>query len=229
MRSLISALLGAVALLTSPSLRASDLEEAHVYSVTERTAAASSSVTPQTEPDFTTRRFVLQARTGIATSVGFVGVLGELNLHDRIAINAGVGTNFYGWSPAFGVRLRPITFTSNIGTRRGAAYAFTLEGSLSRAAYGEQPRMVAYCIEVCQPPPAHLETRYVNWGQIELGFELRAAERYQILGSLGWSKMLGKPAFTCVRETTGESFDCSHDTRITPRVFVITFAVGYAF
>ncbi|MEO6600144.1 MAG: hypothetical protein ABIQ16_09750, partial [Polyangiaceae bacterium] len=63
----------------------------------------------------------------------------------------------------------------------------------------------------------------------ELGVEMRAAQRYQFLGSLGWSKMLGNPSFTCVRETTGESFDCSHDTRITPHVFVITFAVGYAF
>ncbi|MEO6598256.1 MAG: hypothetical protein ABIQ16_00175, partial [Polyangiaceae bacterium] len=131
----------------------------------------SSSELPQTEPDFTTRRFVLQARTGIATSVGFFGVLGEFNLHDRLAINAGVGTNFYGWSPAFGVRLRPIIFTSNIGTRRGAVYAITLEGSLSRAAYGDPPRFVAYCIEACHPPPPHLETRYVSWGQIELGVE----------------------------------------------------------
>lgn len=184
---------------------------------------------PENEAGFTTRRFVLQTRTGFATSVGFVGVLAELNLHDRLAINAGIGSNFYGWSPAFGVRVRPIVVTSNIGTRRSVAFALTLEGSLSRAAFGEQPRIGVYCIEECRPPPPRLQTRYVSWGQLELGFEMRAAEHYQFLGSLGAAKMLGEPRFTCTWQTTMESFDCTTDTRITPRVFVLTFAVGYAF
>lgn len=225
---LIRALLGGVALLTSPRLHASDLEQARVYPVTENPAEFAASDRVGAEPSFTARRFVLQARTGIATSVGFVGVLGEVNLHDRLAVNAGVGTNFYGWSPAFGVRLRPLLFTSKVGTRRDAIYAITLEGSLSRAAYGEPPKLPVYCIEACQPSP-RLETRYVSWGQVELGFEMLAAERYQFLGSFGWSKMLGDPSFSCVREATGERFDCSHDTRITPHVFVISFAAGYAF
>ena len=236
MRCSTGVLLGAMALLTSQRLSASEPEEALVYPVSKGTAypvsegtAAVASGPLQTEPDFTTRRFVLQARTGLATSVGFVGVLGELNVHDRLAVNAGVGSNFYGWSPAFGVRLRPIIFTSQIGTRSRAAYAITLEGSLSRSAFGQRPSMVAYCIEECPTPAPHLQTRYVSWGQIELGVEMRAAQRYQVTGSLGWAKMLGKPQFNCIRETTGEHFDCSHDTRITPRVFVITFAVGYAF
>jgi hypothetical protein len=212
--------------LASSRLCASELEQP--VAQTDEIAAADA---PATEPDFTTRRFVLQLRTGLATSVGFVGALGEFNLHDRLAINAGVGTNFYGLSSAVGLRLRPIIFSSSIGTTHGAAYAITLEGSLSRAAFGEQPRLdLSYCLEECPSPSPRLQTRYVSWGQLELGVEMRAAERYQFLGSLGWSKMLGSPTFTCVSDATGERRNCADDdTRITRRVFVITFAVGYAF
>ena len=189
-------------------------------------AAARAADTEAPEPTFTARRFVLQLRSGVATNVGFVGALAEVNLHDRLALNAGIGTNFYGLSSAFGVRLRPLIFTSSPGTRVPIVWALTLEGSLSRGAVGQQPS-IDFCIEEC-PARSSVVTRSVNWGQLELGAEMRAGP-YQFLGSLGWARILGQPRFTCVYDNTGRAFDCTDEQRVRSRTFVVTFAAGYAF
>ena len=189
-------------------------------------AAAHAAESELAEPDFTSHRFGLQLRSGVATSVGFVGALAEFNLHDRLAVNAGVGTNFYGLSSAFGVRLRPLIFRSSALTRMPMVWALTLEGSLSRGAVGEQPDL-AYCIEECVARSS-VVTRSVNWGQIEVGAEMRAGH-YQFLGSLGGAVILGSPRFTCVHDATGAAFDCTDEQRVRSRTFVLTFAAGYVF
>jgi hypothetical protein len=194
-------------------------------SATESTAVQTAD-SEAAEAAFTARRFVLQLRSGVATSVGFVGTLAEFNVHERLALNAGFGTNFYGLSSAFGVRLRPLIFSSSSATRAPSAWAVTLEGSLSRGAVGEQPDL-AFCIEECAARSS-VVTRSVNWGQLEVGAEMRAGH-YQFLGSLGWARILGNPRFTCVYDNTGTAFDCTNEQRLRSRTVVLTFAAGYAF
>ena len=232
-RGLLCALWFASALLCGSVARASELDDAYVYPVGEKNpepAPAPPTAEAEREPNFSDHPFTLQVRSGFATSVGFIGALAELNVHDRLAINAGLGTNFYGASPAVGVRLRPLVFSSGVGTTRPIEYAVTIEGSASRAAFGEQPSLgLLPCIEQCTEPSSKLVTRVVSWGQLELGGELRAAGHYQLLGSFGWAKMLGNPRFDCVQTSTGERFDCSGDSSVTRQVFVMTWAFGYAF
>lgn len=84
---------------------------------------------------FTDLPMLFELRTGFGTSVGEIGLVGEYNVLDRLALGAGIGLNI--WGPIWGihVRGRPI-----IGaTQSGRLHAMTFETSFSQGMYAGIP------------------------------------------------------------------------------------------
>ena len=159
-------------------------------------------------------------RTGAAASTGLVGMLLEYNLHDRLALNVGIGTNGLGLSSAVGVRVRPLVFASS---NREHLHAVVLESALSRSAYRGAGVGDILCSERCMRP------EYVAWVQTELGWEARFGGHWQVLASFGAAFLLGNPRFSCANSENDPAYCASPRSADFRVLFSQTLGVGYAF
>jgi hypothetical protein len=159
--------------------------------------------------------FAIELRTGAGAATGLAGFVLEYNVHDRLVLNAGLGTNLLGISSSVGARARPIVGASS---NRKQLHALILETSLSRSAStGEPAGDIFFCDDRCIQP------QHVSWVQAEAGWEARFGH-LQIQTSLGAAFLLGNPNFSCaVSQYSG----CS--SSVARILFTQTFGIGYAF
>lgn len=171
-------------------------------------------------PRYDDHPFAVELRTGAASATGLVGVVFEYNAHDRLVLNAGVGTNLLGISSAVGARVRPVIGASSNGKQ---LHALVLEATLSRSAYlGDWAAEEFFCDNRCTLP------RYVGWAQAELGWEGRIGH-WQLQTTVGAAFMLGHPQFSCRHDGIDSAANCSSSQTLTRVLFTQTLGVGYAF
>lgn len=175
---------------------------------------------------FTDRRFQLETRVGIDTSVGEVGLVGEYNLFERLAIGAGFGTNTLGPEWGVHVRLRPIVGTSSSGRR---LHAFTVETALSRGQYAgtiDVLPSLGPCMEGdTSGCPTERSAEWMTWLQFELGWETRAEYGFSLRLSSGYAMALNAPAWKCT--VLGKAVTCDKSSGNADST-TFTVGVGYA-
>ncbi len=183
------------------------------------------------EPRFSDRPISLEARSGVSTSVGLLGVVAELTPIDRLSFGGGIGNN--GLGPIWGLHLRarPVLFGAD---RHGNIAALTLEGAYSRGRY-EGFDLTGVMASLCEgesPDPndgcysVQVIARTVSWGQLELGGELRFWSGVSLRASLGIATALGSPDWQCLHDGQTNSCGSKAPASTLP---VATLAVGYAF
>jgi hypothetical protein len=171
-------------------------------------------------PRFDQRPLSVWQRIGAAASTGLVGMVLEYNLHDRLALNVGIGTNLLGLSSAVGARVRPLVVASS---NHEQLHALTFESSLSRSAYrGDGPGGIL-CDDGC------MRSEYVAWAQTEVGWEARFGRHWQVQTSLGAAYLLGNPQFSCVNSQHDPARCASPRAPDLRVLFSQTLGVGYAF
>ncbi|MEO6599753.1 MAG: hypothetical protein ABIQ16_07765, partial [Polyangiaceae bacterium] len=170
-------------------------------------------------PRFDDHPLAIELRTGAATATGLLGVVLEYNVHDRLAFNAGVGTNLLGLSSSVGARVRPVIGASG---NRKQLHAFVVETSLSRSAYLGDWIAGFPCDDHCIQP------RYVGWAQAELGWEARIGH-WQLQTTLGAAFLLGNPQFSCRQDGFDSPANCASSGGVTRVLFTQTIGAGYAF
>lgn len=171
-------------------------------------------------PRFDDRPLAFELRTGAASATGLVGIVLEYNVHDRLALNAGVGTNLLGISSAVGARVRPMIGASSNGKQ---LHALVLEATLSRSAYeGGWAAEQLFCEDRCMQP------RYVGWAQAELGWEARIG-RWQLQTTVGAAFLIGNPQFSCRHDGIDSPAYCGSSQNVARVLFTQTIGAGYAF
>ncbi|HKO54092.1 MAG TPA: hypothetical protein VJV79_40565 [Polyangiaceae bacterium] len=201
--------------LTTPT-RAHAREPLPVYPVVadEEPSVAANDEAPR--PRFDDHPLAIEVRTGAAAATGLLGAVLQYSVHDRLLVNAGVGTNLLGISSSLGVGVRPLVVASG---NRKQLHAMILETSLSRSAYVGELGGAFFCETGCVRP------RYVAWAQAEVGWQARFG-RWQIQTSLGAATLLGKPQFSCT-PSQADPDDCG--TAVTRVLMTQTIGFGYAF
>jgi len=117
---------------------------------------------------FDDRRLALGLGTGLGSPTGLMGVFLEVNALDWVAVGAGAGLG--AWGPALGgyLTLRPIVWG---GQEEGALHAFTLRGTYTYMAYGDDP--LDFCLGIdrgCEDRPQYEQQNAAFWG-FAAGFE----------------------------------------------------------
>jgi len=211
------ALIGGVGGITT---RAAADEPLPIYPVTEDNDAPSlAGAEEAARPRFDDHPFVIQLRTGAASATGLMGAVVEYDLHDRLAVDAGLGTNALGLSTALGLRVRP--FVGATANRR-QLHALVIETSLSRSAYAGNLDVLCYDgYDGCN------RLQYVLWLQAEIGWEARFGQ-WVVQTSLGAASLLGDPQFRCRASSSG-SADCAPRSASVRVLFSQTIGFGYAF
>jgi hypothetical protein len=172
------------------------------------------------------RLFHVELITGVATTVGLLGIAGELNLGNPLSIGAGLGENGMGtdweaharWRPAYSVTPSGSFFT---GLSLEGAFASSLNTNTN------------FAIAVdCNPDDIHggcydiaVVPQRVYWAQGELGWEGMFRSGLTLRVASGLARELGSPNWRC--ELRGQTVPC--DSLPARTVFVQTFAIGYAF
>jgi hypothetical protein len=184
------------------------------------------------EVEFDDRPFNVQLRLGFGSSVGVSGLVGEVDLDDRINIGAGAGTNLRGAIVGAHVRLRPLVFRTSQG---GAAHAIPIEAAVSRSRYSGalgDGFLSDLCEGAwndpksrCYDPPITAE--WVWWGQIETGWEFRHRSGLSLRATTGVAWLLATPNWQCTID--GAPVPCGHRVPSTVLPGTFTFSVGYSF
>jgi hypothetical protein len=208
--------LGMVGMVGTITTRATADEPLPVYPVDANEAPSVVANDDASRPRFDDHPLALELRLGAAAATGVLGVVLEYNVHDRLALNAGVGTNLLGLSNSVGARVRPWVLASG---NRKQLHALVLEGSLSRSVYAGEWGGGILCEDRCTQP------RYVAWAQGELGWEARFGQ-WQVHTSLGAASLLGDPQFSCAH---GQADPDHCGSRVARVLFSQTIGVGYAF
>jgi hypothetical protein len=191
-----------------------------VYPADSVADAPSQQANEKPRPRFDDHPLAIALRTGAASATGLAGVLLEYNVHDRLVLNAGVGTNLLGISSAVGARVRPVIGASG---NRKQLHAFVVEASLSRSGYqGDWIADLFFCDDRCVQP------RYVGWAQAELGWEARIGH-WQLQTTLGAAFLLGNPQFSCRHDGFDSPANCGSSEAVTRVLFTQTIGAGYAF
>jgi hypothetical protein len=177
-------------------------------------------------PHFDDRPWQAEIRFGAGTTVGLLGLVGELNLLDRMALGAGLGFNELGAAFGAHARFRPLVFR---GSR--SLHALTLELAYSQTRYRGEPGFVPSICEgnpddpesSCFDPPV-VPVR-AHWGQIEFGWEARFPSGFTLRVATGGAWLLHGVEWRC--EFENAEAPCRSDPG--PSVPVLALAVGYAF
>lgn len=177
---------------------------------------------------FTDRAIQLEGRVGYGTTVGLLGVVGEYNLFDRLALGGGVGLNDLG--PVWGIhaRLRPIVMTAQGGRR---LHAITLESAISQGHYaGSEVRLMPTMRDCSSHDTSgcrtYVSSEFVSWLQFDIGWEMRAPSGFSLRVSYGFATRLNSPNWQCT--VLGETSRCGDET-IAKTIPTLTVALGYAF
>lgn len=172
------------------------------------------------DPKFTSRRIQVQFQTGVGTSVGEAGVIAEYNLHDRLALGGGVGTNIVGVEVSAHARARPLIGT----TDSGRLHALTLQSAL---ALGQYKKLGDVVWSQCDEPrycPLGPSPEWVAWLQFELGWETRASNGFLFRVSAGYAFAINSPNWRCTIE--GKASPCRDVYTSFP---TLALALGSAF
>ncbi len=177
---------------------------------------------------FTERAMLLEGRVGYGTTVGFLGVVGEYSLFDRLALGGGVGLNDLG--PVWGIhaRLRPIVMTAQSGRR---LHAITLESAISQGHYAGSevrlmPTMRDCSIHDTSGCRTQVSSEFVSWLQFDIGWEMRAPSGFSLRVSYGFATRLNSPNWQCT--VLGVTSSCGDET-VARTIPTLTVALGYAF
>jgi len=168
----------------------------------------------------------LELVTGVATTVGLVGVAGELDLGNPLSLGAGVGGNGYGVDWEVHARFRPIY---SLPPERHFFSALTVQGTFASSLNSNTSLIPGIDCDTndihdgCYAPPVVPERVY--WAQSELGWEGMFQSGLTLRVATGLARELGSPSWHC--EISGQIVPCGSLPART--VFVQTFAVGYAF
>lgn len=197
------------------------------------TAAAAEASEPRA-PKFSDHPLAIEARSGLATSVGLIGVVAELTPLDWLTLGGGVGDNGYGAILGAHLRLRPLIFEP---TRHASLTALTLESAYSRGRHGGfdfDPTFGGLCEGSPDDPKSQcyrpsLVPQRIDWFQLEVGVENRLASGFTFRFSAGGATALGWPAWHCTN--LGQPAACLPNGRSEPgrSLLVLTMALGYAF
>jgi hypothetical protein len=188
---------------------------------------------PKRDWHFNDAPFDVELRTGFATSVGVLGLVGEYAPIEEITLGAGAGVN--PWGGVWGVHARVRGF--GIDTRReNRRSAFTLEMAFSRGLYSRVDPFGDVFSAMCEGSPddpsggcyrPHVVPAAVSWGQIELGWEVRSRSGFTFRASLGVATALNFPDWGCSVE--GKPATCDRAPLPASTIFAQTLAFGYAF
>ena len=176
------------------------------------------------DPKFTDRRFQLETRMGIGTTVGELGLVGEFNLFESVAVGAGIGLNTFGREWGAHVRLRPIS-----GRRSGQRlHALTFESAISRGQYAGIPSLVPFhecsTYDRREDCPSGRNAEWITWLQFELGWETRASNGFSLRLSSGYAFALNKPEWKCINSSQSTGCGATVNTAIP----TFSLALGYA-
>lgn len=194
-------------------------------------ASAAGTATPA--PKFSDRPIGIEARTGLATSVGLIGVVAELTPLDWVTLGGGVGENGYGAIFGTHLRLRPLIFDA---APHEALIAITLETAYSRGRHGgfDFDPLSALCEGSPDDPRSScyrptVVPQLIDWFQVEVGVELRIDSGFTFRFSAGGAGALGWPRWQCTSQ--GQPAPCLSNGRSEPSrsLLVLTSALGYAF
>jgi hypothetical protein len=199
-------------------------------------ADATAAEAPQAPPRASVRHFTdaplgIEVRTGIATSVGLLGVVGEYTPFDVVTVGGGIGTN--GRGPVWDVHARFRIY--QMEPLNGLLRAVTLETSFSRGKYASL-RFLDVFSSLCEGDPSDpngncynptFVPAEVSWWQVELGWETRFRSGISLRPSLGFAIALNTPDWQC--ETNAGPGVCG-DRASRPGAFipVLALGIGYA-
>ena len=197
------------------------------------TALANTNATPErdSELSFGARPIALELRTGLSTSVGLLGLVGELTPLDRVTIGGGIGNNGLGRIWGAHLRARPLLFRPD---RHGNVGAITIESAYSRSRY-QGLNLGDFASSICEGDPSdphgncyspNVVPQMVSWLQVELGAELRFRSGVSLRGSFGVATSLRAPHWQCTSH--GQPAPCA-EWQPAQSLPVVTLAVGYAF
>ena len=129
------------------------------------------------------RRFSLEARFGLATPTGAVGVAGEFSFIPELGLGCGVGNNVYGAEYACWLRARPVrnegrAFTVSSGV---SSAPFTQNDASAGGVFGFFTGALASGREGPGPPDRNWKHAY--WLNTDLGYESRkSAFLFRVFG-----------------------------------------------
>ena len=171
------------------------------------------------EPQRFDQPFHLEARLGGGTSVGLIGVVGEWNVVDVLALGVGVGFNEW---PVFGAGAR---VRWPVGTFAKHQHAFTLEVDYSRGKYAGMPSFGSVCLhsESCD---VRLDPATAHWIQSEVGWELRTLSGFTLRLAVGAAWLLNSIDWRCTKDDQPTPCQGKQGETSIP---VSTVALGYAF
>jgi hypothetical protein len=177
-------------------------------------------------PHFDDRRWQAEIRFGGGTTVGLLGLVGEVNLLDRMALGAGLGFNELGAALGAHARWRALVFRG-----RQSLHALTIELAYSQTRYAGQPGLVPSMCDgspddpqsSCFDPPV-VPVR-AHWAQLEFGWEARLPSAFTLRVATGGAWLLHRIDWRC--EFENAEAPCRSDP--DPAVPVVTLALGHAF
>jgi hypothetical protein len=180
---------------------------------------------------FDDRRFNIQGRLGLGTSVGLTGIVGEFDIDDGLNVGAGFGSNIVGPVGEVHLRLRPAVFRTQAG---GAAHAVVVELAGSRSRYGGSiDGLVSIGCEgpwddprsPCYNPP--VVPTWVCWGQLDLGWEFRHRSDFLMRATTRAAVLLTNSEWRCTLRGAAVPCGMKRPSYVLPST--LTLAVGYAF
>ena len=178
---------------------------------------------------FDDQHFGVEARAGIGTSVGLIGIVGEYTPIDWLTVGVGIGDNPWGIVGDAHARFRLYEPTPKAGKRR----ALTLELAYSRGRYGALPWFDVFA-SMCEGSPndvggncysPRVGPEVVNWAQVELGWEIRYRSGISLRPSIGIARLLGEPDWKCSIESGPAP--CVAGKLPAPTTLVLSLAVGF--
>lgn len=179
---------------------------------------------------YAARPFHLELIAGVATTVGLLGVAGDIDLGNALSLGGGIGTNILGRDYEAHVRVRPLY---KLSADRAFFSALTLEAAFASSLNSNTnsdllPFGDCNSLDInssCYDPPVVPERVY--WAQAELGWEVMFASGVTLRLATGFAQEIRSPNWHCRGYDSNSALPChSLPARL---VFVQAFAVGYAF
>jgi hypothetical protein len=170
---------------------------------------------------FDDRPVTFGAVIGFGTLVGEAGITVGYELDDRLAVGAGIGSNFEGWMGGPYLRMRPVVGMERTGRR---LHAFSVDVGLSIGPYDDSFSIPTSGIhQDLDEPSRQLGHDTVAWLQLEPSWETKSASGTTVRLGTGWAVLLTPEAVGCEGPLEGDP--CGDPTPVTA---VVTFSMGFA-
>ena len=173
---------------------------------------------------FSDRPLMIQLRGGIDTLVGLFGLTASYDVHNRLALGAGLGTNAAGLQLAVFARVRPLIWENG---RTGTLRALAFEGSFSTGPTYYRPIDFLLGSGTESGLSGTLHWSRVSWIQGEVVYEVRTMSGFSFTVGAGMAVPVDSRGPWCVDELKGW---CSTNASSSPQVLpTVTGGIGYAF